>query len=288
MMPDRLSRSAGLGFRAPHRDVFLAGAADVRWIEVHAENYLCAGGARLAELDGARAHYEVSLHGVGLSLGSAEGLDRAHLSGIRALIERCAPAMVSEHVAWCAAGGVYFSDLLPIPYSEEALDVVARNVAQAQDAFGREILIENPSTYVAFADSVIPEAEFIAEIARRTGCGLLLDINNIYVSTQNNGGSPLAYLESVPAARVSEIHLAGHARMTVEGEDVLIDDHGSCVDPAVWALYESALALMGSRATLIEWDSNIPPFGVLAGEAALAQARLDKDVPAVAEPCHAR
>ena len=286
-MRDTLSATAGIGFRTPHRDPVLSGAARVPWVEVHTENYLCPGGARLAELEALRTHYALSLHGVGLSLGSAEGLDGAHLKTIRALIDRVSPALVSEHVAWCVTGGVYYADLLPIPYSEEALKIVTRNVNQAQDALGRALLIENPSTYVAFAESVIPEAEFIAEVARATGCGLLLDVNNIYVSTRNNGGSADAYLDAVPADLVREIHLAGHARLMIEGAEVLLDDHGAKVDSAVWALYERALKTIGPRATLIEWDCDLPPFAVLEGEAAKAQARLDAHAPVKGSLCHA-
>lgn len=274
-MNDALIHAAGLGLRTPHREIFLRGEAGVAWSEVHAENYMCAGGARLKELEGVRRHCELSLHGVGLSLGSAHGLDEVHLRGIKALAARVAPVLVSDHLAWCVNGGVYFADLLPLPYSEEALAAVIANVAHAQEVLGRAILVENPSLYVAFAESVIPEAEFLNALADATGCGLLIDLNNIHVSSRNLGGSARAYLDKIVPRHVWEYHLAGHARTVVDGEEMLIDDHGARVDDEVWALYDAALKTIGPRPTLIEWDSNIPPFATLAGEARKAQRRLD-------------
>jgi uncharacterized protein (UPF0276 family) len=216
----------------------------------------------------------VGLHGVGLSLGSAEGLDPRHLARLSRLLDEFQPALVSEHLSWSVAGGSYLNDLLPLPYTEEALDLVCRNVAQAQEALGRRLLLENPSSYLRFRHSTIPEAEFLAAIQARSGCGLLLDVNNVYVSARNHGLDALAYLRALPAGAVGEIHLAGHARRQVGAEILLIDDHGSAVPAPVWQLYEAALALVGPCPTLIEWDTDIPALPVLLAEATKADRRL--------------
>ncbi len=246
------------------------------WFEVHAENYM-AGGAPLAYLEAVRRDYPVSLHAVGLSLGGADPLDADHLARLKSLAARIEPGLISDHLSWSAIEGVYLADLLPLPYTEEALTVVADNIDRVQTALARTILVENPSTYLAFAASTVAEPEFLAELARRTGCGILCDVNNIYVSACNLGADPLDYFPDLAAAPVGEIHLAGHAvRHLDDGQEIRIDDHGSAVDPAVWALYAHALSLFGPVPTLIEWDTGIPAFSVLEGEASKAQRLLDR------------
>ena len=218
-----------------------------------------------------RRDYDLSLHGVGLSLGSATGVDTAHLRRVKALAERFAPFRISEHLSWSVSDGHYLNDLLPLPYTEESLTIVCQNVEQFQVTLGRSILLENPSTYLRFRHSTIPEAEFIAEIARRAGCGLLCDVNNIYVTCQNFHLDPLAYLDALSPASVGEIHLAGHFKTAREGRTLLIDDHGTHVSPAVWELYGEALERFGGVPTLIEWDRNLPDLDILLAEARLAE-----------------
>ncbi len=272
--PGPIPARAGIGLRHPHVQDFLDAPPAVGWSEVHSENYLAAGGLRLAALERIRRDRPLSCHGVGLSLGSAEGLDGAHLTALRRLFDRIEPGLVSEHISWSIAGGVYYNDLLPLPLTEEALALFCRNVERAQEAFGRRILVENPSTYLEFASSRIPEPEFIAEIVRRTGCGLLLDVNNIHVSAHNRGFDPIDYLAALPAEAVGEIHIAGHARRQIGGETVLIDDHGSRVIGEVWALLDAALARTGPAPVLVEWDTDIPELSVLLAEAATADAAI--------------
>ncbi|WP_137895239.1 DUF692 domain-containing protein [Ramlibacter sp. 2FC] len=265
---------AGVGLRFPHHQAFLEQRPTVGWLEVHAENYM-GGGQPLRVLQQLRQDYPVSLHGVGLSLGSAEGLDKAHLERLAQLAERMEPALVSEHLSWSMAGQTYLADLLPLPMTEEALAVVCRHVDQVQERLVRTILVENPSSYLQFAHSTIPEAQFLAAVAARTGCGILCDVNNVFVSACNHGWDALAYLDALPPQAIAEIHLAGHALTTLEGGAQLrIDDHGSRVAPEVWALYEQALARFGAQPTLIEWDTDIPPLPVLLAEAAQADHRL--------------
>jgi len=272
---DAVPAAAGVGLRHVHYDDFLTGTPPAAWLEVHTENYVCPGGPRLATLEAIRAHYPLSCHGVGLSLGSAEGLDVEHLGRLRALIDRFEPGLVSEHVSWSTTHGDYLNDLLPLPYTEEALAILVRNIGQAQEALGRSILIENPSSYVTFAQSTIPEWEFCVEAAKRSGCGLLLDVNNIHVSGRNHGYAPLDFLNAIPGDLVGEIHIAGHADMDFDGDPVLIDDHGSTVTDDVWTLLDEALKRVGPKPILMEWDLNLPPLDVLMGEAAKAQAVLD-------------
>lgn len=269
-----LSR-CGLGLRTPHVAEVIATRPDVPWFEVHAENYL-GGGRRLAQLDAIRRKYPISLHGVGLSLGGAARLDDAHLRRIRELVRRTEPVLVSEHLAWSRFAGVYFNDLLPLPYSEESLDPVARNIAELQEALGREILIENPSRYLSFAESRLPEHQFLAELVARTGCGLLCDVNNIYVSAVNFGDDPIAWLDGLPAAAVREIHLAGHHVNQVGTRQILIDDHGCAVAPPVWDLYSRAVKRFPQAAPLIEWDTNIPALSILIAEARQANLRRQR------------
>ncbi len=267
--------AAGVGLRFPHHAVVTGTRPGVPWFEVHAENYLGGGTVRRI-LETVRRDYPISLHGVGLSLGSAEGLDGAHLARLAGLAEQLQPGLISEHLSWSVVGGEYLADLLPLPLTEEALEVVCRHIEQTQLALGRPILVENPSTYLRLPHATIPEWEFLAALVARTGCGLLCDVNNIAVSAANHGWDPLAYLGALPAAAIGEIHLAGHAlRLLPNGHSLRIDDHGSRVSAEVWALYEHALQRFGARPTLIEWDTDIPGFDVLCEEAAQAQRRLD-------------
>ncbi len=264
---------AGIGLRFPHHQAVVDTRPDVAWLEAHPENYM-GGGTSLRYLETIRRDYPLSLHGVGLSLGSAEEIDAAHLTRVRRVVERFDPGLVSEHLSWSVIGGAYLADLLPLPMTEEALAVVCRHVEQAQACLKRHLLIENPSTYLRFRHSTIPEWEFLARVAERTGCGILCDVNNIYVSACNHGWDAATYLAALPAA-VGEIHLAGHAvKKLDDGQTLRIDDHGSRVAPAVWALYAEALARFGPVPTLIEWDTDVPPLEVLLEEAARAAAML--------------
>jgi uncharacterized protein (UPF0276 family) len=266
---------AGIGLRHPHVQEFLESRPAIAWLEVHSENYLVPGGPRLAAIEKIRRDYPISCHGVGLSLGSAAGLDPLHLAALRSLFDRIAPAIVSEHVSWSVADGIYYNDLLPLPLTEEALDTVCRNVEHSQEMFGRQILIENPSGYLDLAASRIPEPEFIAEIVRRTGCGLLLDVNNVFVSAHNRGLDASSYLAALAKPWVGEIHVAGHALRRFGDQDLLIDDHGSRTRPEVWDLLRVALACCGPVPVLVEWDTDIPELPVLLDEARKAQQMID-------------
>ena len=271
---------AGVGLRAPHHDHVLTHTA-AAWLEVHPENYLGEGIAADI-LSAVRDRYRVSLHATGLSLGSADGVDAAHLAAIAALCDRIAPSLVSDHLSWSIADGVYLPDLLPVPYTRVAQDVFTRNIDTVQAALGRAILIENPSVYLAFADSEMGEGDFLAGLVRRTGCGILLDVNNVAVSAANLGEEPAArlsaMLNAMSAAAIGEIHLAGHTvRVLEDGTTVAIDDHGSPVSDQVWRLFDSTMKSIGPRPTLIEWDTDIPAFDVLAGEAARADTRLRQE-----------
>ncbi len=266
--------AAGIGLRAPHYRALLDERPDVSFLEVHSENYFGAGGTPHYYLERARALYPLSLHGVGLSLGSADPLDRRHLANLRRLIERYEPALVSDHLSWSSVDGRYLNDLLPLPYTDEALTHFVQRVCEAQDYLGCELLIENPSSYLQFRASTIPEWEFLAEVARHSGCGILLDINNVYVSACNHGFSADDYLAAIPRAAVKEMHLAGHTvKRHPEGE-LLIDTHNAPVIGAVWALYETAVAHFGPVPTLIEWDTDLPQLAVLVDEAHKAQRLL--------------
>jgi len=267
---------AGVGLRFRHHQEVLESLPAAAWLEVHTENYM-GGGSAPAVLDAIRRDYPVSLHGTGLSLGSAEGLDAAHLERVQRAVERFEPGLVSEHLSWSVVAGDYLADLLPLPMTEEALEVVCRHVDQVQAYLKRRLLVENPSTYLQFAHSTIPEWEFLAQLAKRTGCGILCDVNNIYVSTCNHGWDTSAYLAALPPEVVGEVHLAGHAVRRLDGGQVLrIDDHGSRVAPEVWTLYAEALARFGPVPTLIEWDTGVPPMAVLLEEAAHASVLIEE------------
>ena len=269
-----LPSGAGIGLRAPHVGELLATRPAVPWLEVHPENYM-SGGPALVLLEAVRREYPVSLHGVGLSLGTAEDIDARHLSRLRSLVDRLEPCLVSEHLSWSTAGGAYLNHLLPLPYTDETLDVVGDHIDEVQNALGRRILIENPSSYLRFRHSSMAEPHFLAELARRTGCGLLCDVNNIYVSAWNVGLDAGSYLDALPVPAIGEIHLAGHAANDADGRTILIDDHGSPVTAPVWKLYQRALERFGSVPTLIEWDTDIPELSVLLGEASVADRLLE-------------
>jgi uncharacterized protein (UPF0276 family) len=280
---------AGVGLRLPHHGFVRAERPDVAWMEVHPENYMTPGLAD--ELAAVADRYPISLHAVGMSLGSACGLDHEHLLRLRALERRVRPGLMSDHLSWSVAPGpLALPDLLPLPYTEEALAVVIANVDRAQGLLDRRLLIENPSTYLRFAASSLGEAEFLGALVRATGCGVLLDLNNIYVSTMNQGADPslalAEYLVVIPREAIGEIHLAGYAvRELPGGRRVRIDNHGSKVSPEVWAFYETAIRVLGPCPTLIEWDTAIPAFAVLQAEAAIAQGILGAVT--APEPAHA-
>ncbi len=272
-MRSPIADCAGIGLRAPHLAQILEDRPPLGWLEAHAENHLAPGRSRDALIALAQT-YPVGLHAVGLSLGSAEGLDERHLRRVRALVDAVRPVLLSEHLAWSVHDGRFFNDLLPLPYTAESLERVADNVARLQDALGRRVLIENPSTYLRFRHSEMGEAEFLAALVARTGCGLLLDLNNLYVCARNHGFDPAEWLADIPAEAVGEIHLAGHASNWAGELAILIDDHGSAVSDPVWDLFGDFVARHGARPTLIERDTDIPALEVLAAEAARAQAIL--------------
>lgn len=264
---------AGIGLRSPHLAEIARDRPATGFLEIHAENYL-AGSPALQTVERLRLDYEFSIHAVGLSLGSVDGLDEAHLDRVAALIERLEPALVSDHLSWSVAGGRYFNDLLPLPYTEEALQVVVRNVDRLQEKLGRQVLVENPSCYLAFAHSTLSEPEFLSELARRSGCGLLLDANNIAVTAHNLRLDPMAWLGELPASAIGEYHLAGHAVNDADGETILIDDHGSRVSEGVWTLFGEIVRRYGPRPTLVEWDTDLPVLDVLLAEADRATQSL--------------
>ena len=270
--------AVGIGLRFPHHRAVLDERPAVAWLEVHPENYM-GGGGPLRYLDAIRRDYPLSLHGVGLSLGSADGLDERHLLRLQNVVGRIEPGLISEHLSWTAIGGTHLADLLPLPLTDEALAIVCRNVEVTQERLGRTILIENPSSYLRYRHSTIPEWEFLGAIAARTGCGILCDVNNIYVSACNHGFDARRYLRSLPAERIGEIHLAGHTLRTFDdGRSMRIDDHGSRVGREVWALYAEAVTLFGRVPTLIEWDTDVPPLAVLLEEAAHAEGILESEL----------
>jgi uncharacterized protein (UPF0276 family) len=267
---------AGIGLRAQHHAQVIAEAPAVGWLEAHSENYFAAGGSQLHDLQRVRERYPLSLHGVGLSLGSVDPLDRQHLKHLGRLVRDFEPALVSEHLSWGSVDGRFANDLIPLPYTEEALEHIALRIAAVQDYLGRQILIENVSSYLRYQCSRLTEWDFLRGVIEASGCGLLLDVNNIYVAAQNHGFDAQEYIRALPAGCVREIHLAGHERVVVEDTDILIDTHSRPVCDAVWDLYEAALARFGAVATLIEWDSDIPALHVLVSEAQKADRLLER------------
>ena len=267
--------SVGVGFKPEHFEAIVDTRPQLGFFEVHAENYMGAGGAPHRRLDAIRERYPLSLHGVGLSIGSPGPLDQAHLQRLAAVAKRFEPALVSEHLAWSTHEGAFFNDLLPLPYTAETLARVAEHIDEVQNALGRRMLLENPSTYVVFAESTWAETDFLREIARRTGCGLLLDVNNVFVSAVNHGHDPDRYLADFPLSAVGEIHLAGYAEDTDEaGLPLLIDAHNSPIREAVWALYTATIRRLGATLTLIEWDNDVPVWPTLLNETRRAERAI--------------
>ena len=266
------SCSAGIGLRSLHVAEITATQPRLGFLEVHAENYMGETVA-LDSLLSLRRDYPVSVHGVALSLGTAEQIDRGHLGRFKALVECVEPILVSEHLAWSTIGEVYLNDLLPLPYTQESLDLFCHHVEEMQDALGRRVLIENPASYLRYRHSSISEAEFLTEVVYRTGCGILCDVNNLYVSARNFRFDPIVYLDVLPIEAICEIHLAGH--YTAEDVDILIDDHGSRIAEPVWDLYVAALRRFGPIPALIEWDTNLPALEILLNEACHAQELAD-------------
>lgn len=261
----------GTGYKPQHFAAILQDAGPVGWLEIHAENYMGAGGRPLAQLRHLAERFPISVHGVGLSIGGEGPLDRDHLDRLKHLIGWLNPASFSEHLAWSTHDGAYLNDLLPLPYTPATLACVCGHIDQVQDVLGRRMLLENPSSYLAFTETTMAEVDFLAEIARRTGCGLLLDVNNVYVSANNQNFAPEAYLDAFPLHLVGEIHLGGHDEDRDDhGNRLLIDSHGAKVVDPVWALYARAIARGGPRPTLIEWDNDVPDWPVLQAEAARA------------------
>ncbi len=268
---------AGASFKHEHLAAILAEGGQDVFFEVHAENYMGAGGPPHHALERIRRDHPISLHGVCMSIGGPQPLDRTHLQRFRALVERYEPALVSEHLAWSTHETTFFNDLLPLPYTRATLSRVSDHIDEVQQTIGRPMLLENPSTYVVFRESTMSETDFVRELVSRTGCGLLLDVNNVFVSAANHGNSTLGYLADFPIEYVGEIHLAGHAEQTDdEGDLLLIDSHDGPVADAVWKLFEIVVGRCGPIPTLVEWDSNIPEWSVLKAEAAAAQAILDR------------
>lgn len=261
---------AGIGLRSHHFREILDEPPPIAWMETHPENYFGDGGAPLRMLERIRSQYPLSFHGVGFSLGSTDPIDRAHLNKLKALINRFEPAFVSEHLSWSSVGGRFFNELLPIPYTPESLDHICSRIEEVQDALQRPLLIENITRYLTWRDSTVPEGEFMTEAARKTGCGILLDLNNVYVNAMNHRSDPLDFLRAIPPQAIGEIHLAGFDRFG----RWLIDTHGQVVHPEVWKLYEWAIDRFGPRPTLIEWDTNLPPLPVLVEQAKQADAIL--------------
>jgi uncharacterized protein len=270
---DRIPARGGVGLKAEHYRNIVESRPDVGFFEVHAENYMGAGGPPHRYLSAIRERYPLSLHGVGLSIGADRPLDKGHLQRLKELIERYRPGLFSEHLAWSSHDSSFLNDLLPVPYTAETLTRVVEHVDQVQNALGRQMLLENPSTYLAFAESTYSEIDFIAEVVRRTGCGLLLDVNNVYVASTNQQWDPFAYIGAYPLAHVREIHLAGYTREADDkGRPLLIDTHNRPVDEIVWHLYAHAVALIGPVPTLIEWDADVPAWSTLKAEADRAEA----------------
>jgi hypothetical protein len=279
-----LPARSGLGLKPEHFRTILETSPDLGFFEIHAENYMVEGGPFHHYLSKIRSQYPMSIHGVGLSIGGESPIDEAHLDRLAALLQRYEPQSFSEHLAWSSHGDVFLNDLLPVPYHRETLTRVCDHIDRVQEKLKRRMLLENPATYVEFAASTMAETEFISEVIQRTGCGLLLDVNNVHVSSVNHGRDPYACIDALPLAVTGEIHLAGFARDTDSaGDELLIDSHGSPVAEAVWALYRYALKRVGPVATLIERDNDIPAFEVLLVEARRAEGMLrmqDAGVPA--------
>lgn len=270
-----LPNCPGIGFKSKHFDGLMSAPGPVGWIEIHAENYMGAGGRPIAQLRALAERFAVSVHGVGLSIGGEGPLDADHLDRLKHLVDWLDPASFSEHLAWSTHDTGYFNDLLPLPYNDATLARVCAHIDELQDALGRRMLLENPSNYLAFTETTMPEVDFLREIVRRTGCGLLLDVNNVFVSATNQQTDPITYLDAFPLDHVAELHLGGHDEdRDDDGAPLLIDSHGAPVVGPVWALYAHVIARSGPRPTLIEWDTDVPDWPELRAEAERAAATL--------------
>ncbi|WP_188149753.1 DUF692 domain-containing protein [Teredinibacter waterburyi] len=271
-----LPNTCGIGLRAPHYQSILTDRPDIAWLEIHPENFMVDGGPSHHYLTAIKEHYPLSMHGVGMSLGSANGVSIEHLISLKKLVDRYQPLQVSEHLSWSHGQDIFLNDLLPLPYTDESLKLICHHLNQVQSFLDRKILVENPSTYIDFANSDYSETEFLKEICKQTGCGLLLDVNNVFVSAYNNGFDPYHYLDNFPHSEIGEVHLAGHSLYPLtKSAQIRIDDHGAPVAMEVWALYEHLLSHCQCKLpTLIEWDTNIPPLETLLIEATKAEARM--------------
>lgn len=277
MPKDRLPTAPGVGYKAQHFADLRAEPGPVRWLEVHAENYMGDGGRPHAQMRALRHDFAISVHGVGLSIGGEGDLDADHLARLKHLLGWLEPASFSEHLAWSTHGAEYLNDLLPLPYTQATLGRVADHIDQVQEVLGRQMLLENPSSYLAFAESTMSETEFLSEIAARTGCGLLLDVNNVFISAQNLSYTPHSYIDAYPIAHVGEIHVGGHDEDEDDtGHTLLIDSHGLETADPVWALLDYALEHSGSKPVLVEWDTDVPEWPVLRAEAERAEAALER------------
>ena len=275
--PDSIPAAAGIGLRGPYHQEFLVDSPDVAWLEVHSENYMMPDSVAAGALTRIRERYPISLHGVGLSIGSTDPLNSGHLERLRQLADRIRPGLISEHLSWSSIQGEYLHDLLPLPYTEEALAHLVDRVDAVQAALGSTIALENVSSYLQFSHSTISEPEFLAEVAARSGCAILLDINNVYVSATNHGYDPNDYIDAIPPNRVAEIHLAGHSEQRFDGRTVLVDTHDGRVCPDVWDLFRKALSKLAEVPVLIEWDANLPELDVLLAEARTAREIMEQD-----------
>ncbi|MDA0780862.1 MAG: DUF692 domain-containing protein [Rickettsiales bacterium] len=271
-----IPKNVGIGLRGKHYKEVLENAPKVNWFEVHSENFFAQGGMAIHILERVREKYPVSFHGVGLSLGSADGLSDEHLKKLKNIVDRFKPCLVSEHISWSNIGSTTLNDLLPLPYTDESLSVLVDNINHTQDYLGRKILVENPSSYLEYNDSTMTEWEFIQKTIEKSGCGLLLDVNNIYVTCKNHNLDANEYLQNIPYDAVGEIHLAGFEEKQIKDKPILIDTHGDKVSDDVWKLYEQTIGLSGIVPTLIEWDTNIPEFDILLNEAKKAQDILNR------------
>lgn len=272
--PPAFENPVGLGLRAPHYEKILETKPDIGWLEVHPENYF-GGGIHRHYLSQIREQYPLSFHAVGLSLGADQSVDENHLKQFKELIDIYEPFMISDHVSWSASGNAHLNDLLPLPYTSETLERLKQNIEQTQDYFGRQIIVENPSTYIAFKDNEMSEPDFMNALAKATGCGILLDVNNIFVQSHNHGLDPHAYIDKINKKSVFEVHLAGHTEKTIGEHSLLIDTHNREVKDEVWALYAYTVKQLNNPATLIEWDQDFPPLQTLLSEAAKAKTILD-------------
>ena len=273
--PEPIPATAGIGLRGHYHADFIDERQPIAWLEAHSENYFAEDGIARSALERIRGDYPISLHGVGLSIGSTDPLDRDHLARLCALVDHVEPALVSEHLSWGAVGGHHLNDLLPLPYTEEALEHMVRRAQEVQEALQHRILIENVSSYCEFTASAIPEHEFLVTVSQRSGCDLLLDINNVYVNSVNHGFDAVAYINAIPPERVAEYHLAGHAARACGEREILVDTHNAPVCESVWGLFRHAVERLGRRPTLIEWDSDFPPLETLLREAEKAEHILE-------------